>query len=219
MKLNVVSYNIKHGVLADHDFSLIADDILKYDPDLVGLQELDLYTARSPGLDELAMIAQSMGYEHYRFARAIDYKGGQYGCGIISRYPIKEFTVHDMEVFFHQEGRSCSHAVIEIGGKDVNFFNTHANGHPTNGTSQSMFSQINKIIRGKEYGILTGDFNSRYEHGFYPLLEGYDAADKGESIDNICFTKEFKLLSYGKAPKKNSDHALMFAVLEFDGEI
>lgn len=219
MKLSIVSYNVKHGVLVDHDFSLIAKEILEQDPDIVGLQELDLYTKRSQGLDELAIIAKAMGYEHYKFARAIDYQGGQYGCGIISRYPIKEYTVHDMQVLAQQEGRSCAHAVIEIGGKDINFFNTHANGHPTNGTSQSMFMQLDKIIRNKEYGVITGDFNSRYEHGFYTLLEGYDCADKEKSIDNVCFTKEFKLLNSGKAPKKNSDHALMYAVLEFDEEI
>lgn len=225
MKLKVVSYNIKHGDIAGHDFSLIAADILQYEPDLVGIQELDLFTARSPGLDELALIAQAMGYEHYRFARAIDYKCGQYGCGIISKYPIDSFEVKDLKVLPREEGRSCSHAVIEIGARKINFFNTHTNCGIENGSSQNMFSQIAELICGKDYGIITGDFNIKYKFGFFDNFKGYSVvnkgdlittADNGNSIDNICYTKEFKLLSYGAATKTNSDHFPIYA--EFDME-
>lgn len=81
-----MSYNVKNGVGMDGstDYDRTAAVIRKENPDVVALQELDSATKRSGGayvLGELAKCAHM--YDTY--APAIDYDGGKYGIGILSK--------------------------------------------------------------------------------------------------------------------------------------
>ena len=82
MKLRVVSYNIRHGHDVNHDMAQLAADILAVGADIVGLQEVDVCTSRVHGRDTLCELAHALGWEHYRFCRAIDFAGGGYGIGL-----------------------------------------------------------------------------------------------------------------------------------------
>ena len=73
MTLRIASYNIRHGHDAGLDMSLIAADILAVGADIVGLQEVDVCTSRVHGRDTLCELAHALGWEHYRFCRAIDF--------------------------------------------------------------------------------------------------------------------------------------------------
>ena len=61
MRLRVVSYNIRHGHDVGLDMSLLAADLCSLRPDVVGLQEVDVKTARVGGRDTLAELAKEKG--------------------------------------------------------------------------------------------------------------------------------------------------------------
>lgn len=69
--LKFMSYNIRNGRGIDNvqDLGRVAEVINRTAPDIVALQELDSVTGRMAG----------------RFCRAIDYDGGAYGVGLLSR--------------------------------------------------------------------------------------------------------------------------------------
>lgn len=84
--LRVMSYNVHHcrGVDDKIDYARVAEVITRVSPDFVALQELDSATARNNGkvcIDELA--AETGMFATY--ASAIEYGGGSYGIGLLSR--------------------------------------------------------------------------------------------------------------------------------------
>ena len=87
-RLRVLTYNIHHGEGTDGriDLERIARVIRAADADLVALQEVDRHTRRSGGVDQAAVIAEALGYEH-AFVTAIEFDGGQYGEAVLSRVP------------------------------------------------------------------------------------------------------------------------------------
>lgn len=93
--LRLMSYNIHNGIGMDGitDYSRIAFVIDSLNPDVVAVQEVDSVTRRSSGHDMLAEIASHAGMHHV-FARAIDYEGGKYGIGILSKeMPVSHYYV------------------------------------------------------------------------------------------------------------------------------
>ena len=82
----VMSYNVRHcaGMDLVVDYDRTAGVILRQQPDVVALQELDSMTGRSGRCDQLGELARRTGY-HDVFGAAIDYDGGKYGVGILCR--------------------------------------------------------------------------------------------------------------------------------------
>ena len=85
-RLKLMSYNIRNGIGIDNiqDIGRIARVILREAPDLVALQELDSATLRVDGRYIPGELGRMTGM-HARFCRAIDYDGGGYGIGLLSR--------------------------------------------------------------------------------------------------------------------------------------
>lgn len=84
--LRIMSYNVRNCRGMDNvtDYQRVADVINRISPDVVAVQELDSATQRSNGvyvLDELGRRALM----HATYAPAIDYQGGKYGVGILSK--------------------------------------------------------------------------------------------------------------------------------------
>ena len=84
--LRIVSYNIRHGEGLDGrlDFLRLCNVLEQQSPDVVALQEVDSCTARCQGRYGLGEMANRMGY-FASFGPAIDYDGGKYGVGLLSR--------------------------------------------------------------------------------------------------------------------------------------
>jgi len=82
----VMSYNVRHCAGMDKvvDYDRTAAVIAGQQPDVVALQELDSMTERSGHCYQLGELACRMQY-HPVFGSAIDYKGGKYGVGILTR--------------------------------------------------------------------------------------------------------------------------------------
>jgi endonuclease/exonuclease/phosphatase family metal-dependent hydrolase len=82
----IMSYNVRNcrGMDNTVNYKRVADIINRIAPDAVALQELDSATLRSNGavvLDELA----SLTGMHKSYSASIEYQGGKYGVGILSR--------------------------------------------------------------------------------------------------------------------------------------
>ena len=79
-------YNVRHcvGIDGKLDVARIASIIKTEKPDYVGLQEIDRCTERVHGMDQPEELARLTGM-HSTFAKAIPYKGGEYGVMLLSR--------------------------------------------------------------------------------------------------------------------------------------
>jgi endonuclease/exonuclease/phosphatase family metal-dependent hydrolase len=85
-KIRVMTYNVHLciGVDGQRDYQRVADIILRTDPDVVALQELDSATLRSNGeitIEELAFRTNMYSV----FGPYFDFDGGTYGIGILSK--------------------------------------------------------------------------------------------------------------------------------------
>ena len=85
-QLQIMSYNVRHcaGMDLMVNYDRTASVIAQQQPDVVALQELDSMTGRSGHHDQLGELASRTGY-HPVFGAAIDFDGGQYGVGILTR--------------------------------------------------------------------------------------------------------------------------------------
>lgn len=165
----ILSYNIHHanppskpGVI---DLEAIAKVISQQAPDLVALQEVDVYTVRSgKTINEAAEIAKLSGMPHYYFAKAIDHDGGDYGVAILSMFPMEDMknTQLPTEAETNGERRTLATAVIRLpDGKKIVFASTHLDALKSD---TNRFLQINKITEILQQEtlpvVIAGDFNA-----------------------------------------------------------
>lgn len=93
--LRLMSYNVRNAKGMDRatNYRRVASVIADTAPDAVAVQEVDSCTSRSKGFNVIQQLAKGAGF-HWTFAPAIDYDGGKYGIGMLSRKaPISVKTV------------------------------------------------------------------------------------------------------------------------------
>ena len=220
--LRVGSYNIKHGGDVSLDMSIIAKDVTDLSLDIIGFQEIDQKTSRVGGLDTMKALSDASGYEYYAFAKAINYKGGEYGTGILSRYPIVEFEVIKLDSG-SEEQRCVGHAVIDVDGVLFDFFNTHLSFESLD-LRTKQYKQLSELLAKCETYILTGDFNTANMTEFDVLPDATlvnngkfgTFPSSGNAIDNIVISKDWNIVDSGMGPKGHSDHNLLWAELKFE---
>jgi len=162
-KMTVLSYNIHHGAGTDGklDLERIARIIRDQKPDVVALQEVDVKTARSADVDEAAELARLTGMNAV-FGKAMDYSGGEYGQAILSRWPIKEHSVHQLPQRAGREPRILLMATVANPNGNVVFATTHLD-HEIEELRVEQARAINGILikdNGKVPVVLAGDFNA-----------------------------------------------------------
>lgn len=84
VQVKIMCYNVQHCVGMDTilDYDRTANVIIKNQPDVVALQELDSMTGRSGRKYQLGELANRTNY-YPIFGKAIDYDGGGYGVGML----------------------------------------------------------------------------------------------------------------------------------------
>lgn len=87
--LKIATYNIgKNEASSDvSDFTALNSAIKKIDADIIAVPEVDNKTQRSQKIDQLKTIADA-NKMYYAFGKALDFDGGEYGLGLLSRYKI-----------------------------------------------------------------------------------------------------------------------------------
>ncbi|HLQ98769.1 MAG TPA: endonuclease/exonuclease/phosphatase family protein [Sphingobacterium sp.] len=162
--LRVLTYNIRFGELAS--LQELGEYIKKLDPDIVALQEVDINTVRERASHQnnKNFIAE-LGYYtgmFSSFAKAIPYRGGWYGVGVLSKYPI--MATHTYPLPYPEgskEQRVLQIAKIEIEpSKEIIVANTHLD-YPNSEVRQEQVKFINKKLQNvKEPKLFFGDFNA-----------------------------------------------------------
>ncbi|ANZ03858.1 endonuclease/exonuclease/phosphatase family protein [Raoultella ornithinolytica] len=183
-QLKIATYNIGKNEASDNvaDFTSLNLAIKNIGADIIAVPEVDNKTARSQKIDQLKTIADANGY-HYAFGKALEFDGGEYGVGILSKYKIEHTQVIKLPSG-DAEQRIALLAQIAVPGFDspVLVMVTHLDWQkdPTMrieqvrhlldvsiGDAPSDFKDIASSIK-----ILAGDFNSTHDE--QPLKEvGY----------------------------------------------
>ncbi|QDH80359.1 endonuclease [Echinicola soli] len=163
--LKIISYNLRFGERASMEE--FANFIKAQDADLVALQEVDIKTfrKRAPhqnGKDFMGELAHMTGMFAV-FGKTIDYAGGYYGIGILSRYPMSK-TERILLPFTEngKEQRALLVATIELASdKTIVFASTHLD-YTNTEERQLQVKQINETLLSKSIPVLIcGDFNAR----------------------------------------------------------
>ena len=215
----VATYNIAAQRYCLDDTDAIGRDLAESGADIVGLQEVDMFTKRTGERDMLSEIAAVAGYPHRRFIRAIDYKGGQYGTAILSKYPIDELEVINLDST--SEKRSVGRFVINILGVKLNYFNTHVS--YIRNELLSHLDQLSEILKKYDSYVITADFNTN-DFGLFDVFHGHRLANNSENelfsypatkagIDNIIMTEDFDYSSPELGTSEHSDHRMLTAIL------
>ncbi len=229
--LTVVSYNIKNGELVDHDFEILAQDIINVNADIVGLQEVDYLTTRNDMQDTMKLLSEYTGLQYYRFAATMNHRGGQYGIGILSKYPIISYEDKELPATHAgmEEPRKVMHATIDVMGTEVDFFNTHCDySHEATGTTEAWHSidkqlaTINEMTDKCKTFIVTGDFNHSNYKDFktqfgddtsLAINDGNCNSFGGRQIDNVLYAtagSTLKSVVLTRAEQhEHSDHPML----------
>ncbi|MBQ7383464.1 MAG: endonuclease/exonuclease/phosphatase family protein [Clostridia bacterium] len=219
-KITVATFNIKNGNLAGYDFGILADDILSSGAEIVGLQEVDMFSNRNQNQDTLKILSQKTGFEYYTFAYAVPQDVGQYGNAILSKYPIIEHEVIDLSMKTSgEEKRILLHAVIQVDDKTtMDFFVTHIQGS----SASVQFKDIDTQLEKCDSFILLGDFNQNPSSEVYSYLQNSYMMNKDNDeithttideydFDNIIPHTSVKCVNPRTIDTKHSDHYMLLA--------
>lgn len=164
--IRILSYNIFHGETLNHDFDLerIAGVIRSVSPDIVALQEVDLKTRRARNMDLVTRLGYLTGMLPL-FGRAMEYDGGEYGEGVLSRYSFKETRNNPLPHSPGNEPRAALEILVELpSGDEIVFIGTHLD-HTRDQTDRiAQAKRLNRLFkRNKKPTILAGDLNATPE--------------------------------------------------------
>lgn len=225
LTLRVATFNIKNGSGVGHKMEKLAEHIAPLALDIVGLQEVDVGTSRAGGIDTLKELAEAAGFKYYAFSPAIDHRGGKYGHGIMSKYPIVSYETKLLTTPAEYEQRVYGHAVLDVGGEHIDFYNTHLSFENTD-VRIAQFAELSAAIGNSRGFILTADFNTD-DKSERKLIEGGVLVNvgeyatfpsKGTAIDDIILHGGWDILSSGMLESDGkSDHNLLWAEVYFAG--
>lgn len=171
-RLKILSYNVHSCIGTDRrlDPARVAEVIAAVEPDIIGLQELDVGRSRTGGIDQAHAIASLLQME-FHFHAALNVAEEQYGDAILTALPAR--MVKGASLPSHGEQRGALWVEIEAGEHKLQVFNTHLGL-----LGGDRMRQIGEILGESWMGapdcqgkpkILIGDFNA------IPLTATYKA--------------------------------------------
>jgi endonuclease/exonuclease/phosphatase family metal-dependent hydrolase len=163
--LCVMTYNIHHGAGVDGKLDLhrIGELIKENDPDLVALQEVDVGTERIGGLHTMEYLARELSM-FMAFGKNLEFQGGEYGNGILSKYPLHSIENFHIPPYDSGEQRGILKVVIDYKGQKLAFWNTHFDHREDDTERRESVRLIQTMIQQTDIPvILAGDFNDTPE--------------------------------------------------------
>jgi endonuclease/exonuclease/phosphatase family metal-dependent hydrolase len=233
--LRVMTYNIHHGAGLDGKVDLlrIAQLIKENGADIVALQEVDRNLPRTSRRDFPEELAALTGMTAV-FSNNYAFDGGEYGNAVLTKFPVKRWTNLHFKMLRPAEQRGILQLVLDVGGREVVFMNTHIDYRPDDAERWENVGEIEELK--KKYGnrpiIMCGDFNAMPDSRVCQrIAESFDDAwvhaGKGDGftipVENPQRRIDYIWISKGKAltPKKisvlqsdASDHLPVIAELE-----
>lgn len=160
----------------------------------------------------MAELARYTGYEYYYYTKAINIDGdeatygqeGEYGTGILSKYPIT-FSESIKVESEKNEQRMLSHVKIDVDGTAISFYNTHLSYESTS-LRKTQIRQLAKTLKGEKLCFLTGDFNIE-SYGELDAITNLKKTSNMQNklitfpsdqryLDNILYSKEFTFFTF-----------------------
>lgn len=195
--MRVVTYNIHHGVGLDDrlDLDRVADVLRQLAPDVVGLQEVDRHLGpRSAYADQAGELASRLEMD-VAYGACVDRDpstdGGprrQYGCALLSRYPLEEPVHTLLPRTGNREQRGVLSARVRPDGRPVRVYVTHLE----QSSRQERRTQVQQLL-GEVTGaggpaVLVGDLNASPWSGEVRSLTGALADSWPEAGDGRGYT-------------------------------
>ena len=232
--LKVGTYNIERGNEINWDFTPIAEDIIKFDLDLVGFQEVDECTIDLDRRSPMRELAEMTGLRYYHFTNVTAWHPGYLGNCFISRYPIVSVEDFMFDTGDNYYKRGYCHAVLNVNGNLVHYYNTHL----THDDKDMMMEQediLREVSKDHPRYILTADWNDWFfnfckvfndstivntpetTYLTYAGAKKDDGSFSGKSpIDNIIASNNATILNAGVYNTVyHSDHFLLYCTLHF----
>ena len=220
---HLASFNIRKGLDVGCDMTRLAELVRQVEPDVLGLQEVEILSHRVEGRDLLRELAEAAGYPYFRHIRALDCHGGFFGSAILSRLPILEFAVTPLEVKEEDEPRAVGHAVLWAAGERIDFFCTHFS-YKYEEYLHKQAAQLHALSREYPCRVLVGDYNAPDLPGVLCALEGTQMVNGGRyltftapprAIDDIVADNGWQIAERGMVEHDGrSDHNLLWAELQ-----
>ncbi|MCJ9673505.1 MULTISPECIES: endonuclease/exonuclease/phosphatase family protein [unclassified Neorhizobium] len=162
-RLKILSYNVHSCIGTDRrlDPARVAEVIAALEPDIIGLQELDVGRSRTGGIDQAHTIASLLRME-FHFHAALNVAEERYGDAILTALPAR--MVKGAGLPSHGEQRGAVWVEIDVGEQKLQVFNTHLGL-----LGGDRMRQIGEILGPSWMGapdcqgkpkILIGDFNA-----------------------------------------------------------
>ncbi|MGM0126137.1 hypothetical protein IGI37_003538 [Enterococcus sp. AZ194] len=221
--IKLATFNIAAGNYSSVD--ALHQLISQRSNDIVGLQEVDLYTKRNP----LSMVTEIAGtdYPNRKFSSAMPFEGGDYGNGLLSKWPLIDYKELRYSMY-GLEPRTAQFAKVELGNNRViTLCNTHLSFESIEIRTAQVAELLDEMAEfGGEYKVIMGDFNmDQTKEEWQPFLAEYKLANgqqdgwfetfqekeplmKSYSIDNIIVSKNIELIKTTCVKNTLSDHAL-----------
>ena len=182
--VRVLTFNILHGATTKGDFNLdaIASVILKTNPDLVALQEVDFKTNRAKKYD----LATELGWRTKMaslFGKAMNYDGGAYGEGVLTKMPIIASRNVPLPHSPGNEPRAALEVTVELDwGDTICFIGTHLEHQRNSPDRVDQTKEINRVFLSNKFPtILAGDLNDIPESEAISILKKYWIDTFGEN--------------------------------------
>lgn len=199
--LRVMTYNIRHGELAE--LETLAQVIRDQEPDLIAVQEVDVGVTRSNTVDQARELGRLTGLEH-AFFPALQYEDGLYGVAVLSRWPIKGTDLY----YLSSTGEQRILAIARVHAQrlgPINFAVTHLGLGADERRIQA--GEIAGHLEGLKQVVLAGDFNELPGAPVYGVLTAqlhdvwtragdgdgptFPAGDRTRRIDWILVSPDF----------------------------
>jgi endonuclease/exonuclease/phosphatase family metal-dependent hydrolase len=231
--LKVLCYNLRFGELAS--LEQLAEYIHSENPDVVALQEVDVRTNRGMaphqnGKDFITELGFRTGMLT-AYARTIDFSGGYYGIGILSKYPFEQTRKIMLPIpEGSKEQRAVLLADVELpGGRIFTFASTHLD-HSTSAVRSIQVQAMNEALKNSRFPlIIAGDFNARpdspeIKDGMKDYLQACSvdftspSGNPQSKIDYIfCYPAgNWKKVEAATPRQQLSDHLPVTAVVQLD---
>ena len=235
MIIKAITFNMCHGENLDGKIDVRKQAIFlrKFKPDIIFLQEIDMYTKRAYNKNQIYTFSKYTDLTYRSIGTNIKYKNGYYGDGILSRFPIEysanylaPLTSSDHE----QRGLLCNK--VSIGTTKVNLFSVHLSiDEEERVLAAKELIRITSKISKNEGIIIAGDFNiginkiGKHKYVFEPqetypeyeiLKKKFNHIGNSEPtwfskesiacIDSCFYSKNLQLAKFETIPTNLSDH-------------
>ncbi|WP_435742515.1 endonuclease/exonuclease/phosphatase family protein [Nocardioides sp. SYSU DS0663] len=166
-RLVVLTFNI-HGGLGGGGLNLerVAQEIEAWDADVVLLQEVDRFRARSGFVDQPTWLGTRLDMNVVfgrNVVRAPERQGAprsEYGTAVLTTLPVRRWDNRLLPRRPGQEQRGLLRAVVELDGRPLDVYNTHLQ-HTRGGIRIAQLRAIRRMVRASPHPfLLGGDLNA-----------------------------------------------------------